>query len=162
MRCAICGGLIFSAGNVPRHRDSGAYDHRAVFASSSVGGTWTRTETARRIRVAARLARRADHLANNTLLEVQERSHPSYVVGFVPSPVLPLRHRDDDLVEFWRISDGLRTMPDQFRCEGYVADLAFSQVGGDWGQILLNVITVWLGDNDYPPTLLTVPGRRLE
>lgn len=118
---------------------------------------WTKTETIKRIRVAAKMARSADYLPKNALIEVQQRTHPEYITSTDEFD----RHPDDDLVEFWRISDGCRVMPEQFRGKGYVADIAFSIVDM-WGQTLANVITVWLGDDNHEPQLIHVPGRSQE
>lgn len=118
---------------------------------------FTKTEATRRLRLAGQMARKIDSLPKNALMEVDIRTHPDYT----DDPANWQRHSDDDLVEFWRLSQK-GEMPEDFRFKGAVVDLSLSTVDPYWGQELANKITIWMGDDTHEPQLMRVPGRTQE
>ena len=109
----------------------------------------TQTETVKRLRDAANLARETDRDLDATTpsayrVEVGFRAVPVYSTT-APS-VSDVFADGDDLDDFGTITDAGRH--DQARHDGYVAHLYFSTTG-DYGE-LVTVVTVWTGNGDGP------------
>ncbi len=122
----------------------------------------TKTETLRRLRTAAQMAKKADWLPSNYRVEVGTRFKPVTVVGRVPN-VDEAFDPEDDLDNYWGLSESTKFMPDQVRQPGYIAHLYIAEPENGWGGgELVNVITVWPGDENHEPQLLHVPGKRQE
>lgn len=114
--------------------------------------SFTKTETIRRLRVAAQLVRENDrNIAKNFRVEVGSRYIPVYA-DTAEAAAAEWRQNDlsmkDDLSDIWPISNP----PEQAKGEGYLAHLYFSSTG-DWGE-LYDVRTVWLGTADSGPEVI--------
>lgn len=111
---------------------------------------FTRTETVRRLRAAAKEYRRIVGLPQHYRVEVGHRVHPR-----ANTDVNVLIREDypehDDLSNF----DGLRdaAIEPSVRAHGAEVHLYFSSTG-TWGE-LESVGTVWLGTPDHEPRVLT-------
>lgn len=126
---------------------------------------WTKTEVTRRLRVAAGMAKKADYLRKNALTELGLRGVPVHKIGSIPTrgEAFP---EGDDLMEYLRLKDiKVEYAQDdeygynQMFIPGYVAHLYFTHLDFEGYGELVNVITVWLGDENHEPQLVSVPGR---
>lgn len=117
-------------------------------------------EVQRRISEGARLVREASRMGvpRNARVEIGTRFFPVHKTGEAPTYDEVWAHEGrDDLCDF--ISPGeLRAANresehyEQIFRKGYVAHIYVSSTG-EWGE-LLDVMTVWLGDDDNEPTLV--------
>lgn len=114
--------------------------------------SFTKTETIRRLRVAAQLVRESDrNIAKNFRVELGSRFIPVYAATAAAAEAAWRRvdaSMADDLDDFSSLVDH----DQQARIEGYVAHLYFSSTG-DWGE-LYDVRTVWLGTADSEPEVI--------
>jgi hypothetical protein len=134
-----------------------------IKSTSTPTNYWSKTEARQRIRQAAALAR--DHsrmgIPKNARIEIGERLTPQYITidGWQAEAITHDLLWESDLMEFEtpatlrgdRHSD-VRTRS-QAMGVGYVCHLYFTGVT-QWGEELLDVITVWLGDTRHEPQVV--------
>jgi len=115
---------------------------------------FTATETLRRLRAAAALARAVDRdIPAKGLTEVGLRIDPVAATGEAPT-LANAYGEGDDLDRWLPMPEASKT--EQVRRKGYVAHIYFSN-----DVELVNTVTVWLGDDHHEPTLISVPGYQL-
>jgi hypothetical protein len=126
--------------------------------------TWSPAEARRRIAAARKLvvaheAARGISIPSNARLEVGERFDPQYITGPAGTKVFHADLWESDLQEFMMPKD-IRTYTyrdgtsrdAQPMGVGYVCHLYFTGPG-QWGE-LIDVVTVWLGDNLNGPQVI--------
>ena len=121
--------------------------------------TWTKTETLRRLRAAARLVKEGQGFPQNYLAEVGTRTAPVVATAENLADAAWLaRHayyaEGDDLAEISPLT-AMASDP-QLQVPGVVAHIYITSSG--WDGQLESTCCVWLGDADHEPVQLDMDG----
>ena len=110
-------------------------------------GYWTEAEARERWRPLANAINRRYSLGPGSRLEIGERNYPAIIAA----PTRNTSPLSDDLADFHRPTDWLRWREN--REKGLVLHVYIS-AGERWGDVLVDIDVVWLGNDTHPPAAL--------